>query len=389
MISVDRKQFTRALEFAQMAIERRNTIPALRAAKALANGALSIEGNDLDMTVRAEIAYEGESGVMLIPEPHRVRAAIGAAGGERVDFGLVETKLALNCGPLALLLTTIPADDHPGAEFVAEELWGCEVSAAELRQVARVFPAISTEETRYYLNGVCIDQLSDGWLYRFVATDGHRLMMSDVPLPGATGELPARMIVPRRFLHRAIAAFGKSTGPVRMSYGFAQRANGDKPGLPLERFGGPRFQLSGKIGEVPVTMATKLINGTFPDYTRVVPANNPILVRLKRSELAQALNAVSAMSSDKIRAVKLTTEPGKVRLSLKSPDLGEGSFTITAEHNAAKPFEIGFSGQYLLDIAAAFSGDELELHGADGAAPAVFRDPADTAFAAVQMPIRI
>lgn len=393
MISVDRRQLSQAIAFAHLAIERRSTVPVLTTARAVANGLLAIEGSDLEMTARAEVPYKGEPTTFLIPEPGKVRSAIGAAGGELVGFTPDgATKLGLACGPLACALSTLPPEDHPGAEPVSEELWGCDVSAGEIAQIARTFPAMSTEETRYYLNGVCIDRIDEasGWLFRFVTTDGHRLMLADVPLPGATGDLPERAIVPRRFMRAVETAFAKTKEPLRFSYGYATRRNADKPDL-VERFGGAKFQVSGTVNGARLTLATKLIDGTYPDYTRVVPseAATPVLIRVQRADLAQAVNAVCAVSSEKTRAVRLTAEKGKLRVALKSPDIGEGSFAIDAEHNAPKGFEIGMNGRYLLDLAASLRGDEIELLCSDGSAPMVVRDPSDTAFCAVQMPMRV
>lgn len=397
MITVDRKQFTRAIDLAGRVIERRNTIPALGALKIVANGALVLEGSDLDATTRVEMPYaagakkpKGEAEFCL-PDAHRLRAALGHAGGEQIELtpDAAEKQVAVASGAFAGELRTLPGDDHPGFEPVDQEEFACDIGAAELGQIARLLPAISTEETRYYLNGIAVWKVGD-WLYRFASTDGHRLMTIDVPLPGATGLLPDdKIIIPKRWLTKALATFPKAKDGARFSFGFRNPPNSaDKDLAPVKR-GIPRVALAADLDGLRFTLATKLIDGTYPDVMRVFPSDPPHRATVACSDLIQAINTLTPFGSDKIRAIRLMFAKGEITCALKSYDLGDSRFTIGAEHDLPKDFSIGFNGQYLLDCLASLRGDEVTLGLTSPGAPTLIEDPADTAFRAVLMPMRV
>ncbi len=389
MITVDRKQFSRAIELAGTVIERQNTIPALGTVKAVANGLLALEGTDLDTSTRAEIAYTGDTGTFCISSAAGVRSAVNAAGGEAVSLKPGDgNKLRIECGSLASNLAgNIDADDHPGAEPVSEEIFGCDIGTGEMAQIARVAAAISREKTRYYLNGICVSKVGE-WLYRFAATDGHRLMWVDVPLPGATGEIPDATIIPRRPLEIAFNRFAKAKEAVRLSYGYATARNRRDGKLEIERKGMPRLSLASDLGGVRFSLTTKLIDGTYPDYSRVIPTGNDKFATLRRADLVQAIHALTPLSTEKMRAIKFTFTKGKIGLSLNSPDFGDSTFDVAAEHNA-DGLTIGFNGGYMLAMLAALRGDEVRFALADAGAPTLITDPADTAFGSVLMPMRV
>ncbi len=387
MITVNRKELMSAIDMAGSVIESRNVIPALGALKATANGALALEGSDLDSFTRAEIAYHGNSEPFCIDAPKKVRSAINAAGGETVDLKAAERKLTVKAGRLDSALASLPADDHPGAELIHDELFGCDIGKAELDQIARIVPAISAEVTRYYLNGVCVTKIGE-WLYRFAATDGHRLMMVDVPLPGATGAIPDATIIPRRMLGVMLSRFTKAKNGARLSYGHTGASNrkGKTLATPSRE---PRIGMAAQIGGVKFSVTGKLIDAVYPDYMRVVPSTNDKIARFARADMVQAVQSISALTNERTRAVKLAFPTGQIDVSLNSPEVGKSRFTINAEHRIADGFEIGFNGQYLLDMMAAFTGDEVEMQMATASGPTVIIDTADTAFKAVLMPMRV
>lgn len=388
MITVDRRQFSRAIKLASAVVEKRATIPILTGVKITANGALVIEGTNLDSFSRAELAYEGDAGEFFLEDPRGVVAAINAAGGDTVELtGGESNRVTVRAGQLHADLRGLPADDHPGAERIVEQTFGCTVGATELAQIRRVMTAISTDECRYYLNGVHAHKVAD-WTYRFVATDGHRLMLVDVPLPDASGELPDSFIIPRRFLNQALNSFANPKDGLAFRVGRSAISNRRDKKLPLE-LKGTRVALSGTSGGTTFELTGKLIDGTFPDYTRVFPADLAHFIRCTRAELAKAINSLTPLSTERTRAVRLFGSPGKLSVELKSPDKGDSRFEIDAEHNLPADFSIGFNGQYLLDMVAALTGDEIEIGLNDPAAPAVITDPADTAFKGVLMPMRV
>ncbi|MFC0204698.1 DNA polymerase III subunit beta [Novosphingobium soli] len=394
MIQVDRKQFSRALDLAGAVVEARGaTIPILGNLKVTANGILRLEGTDLDTHSRAELAYQGDgSSDFTLPQPRRVRAAINSAGGESVELTLEEDAgVHLRTGLLDSHLRSLPADDFPVVGPVGFEDFGATLSAGELKQIRRVTAAISSEETRYYLNGICVRKVSD-WTYQFAATNGHVLMMVDVPLPDAAGDLPDMAILPRRFVHLVLQHFARAQDGLRLSYGHQAVPNKEGPTLPLER-GGVLISLRGDLAGIDYSLTSKLIDGTYPDYLKVVPTSFTNFARFRRAEMVRAIQALRPLTFSKYGAVKITFPAGKLAIELDGPDLGRSVFHIDAEHDAgaAEGAQIGFNGNYLIGVMGALHGDEvaMQVSAPMGAGPTLFTDPADTAFKAVLMPTRV
>lgn len=400
-VTVDRAHLMKAISLASVALEKHSVVPILREMRVHANGSLALEATDLDLSARVELPVMGAAPDMLLPEPTRLRAALRHLGGKTVHLSHSGTAVAVKSGDFAAELTNSGAKplDHPGVQAVHFEEFRAEIGGEVLGQIARILPAISTEETRYCLNGICLDRLDD-WTWRVVATDGHRLMMVDVALPGATGELPSRTIVPKQMVHALMASFGKAKGPVALRYGQTALRNSDGPELSLEP-AGARFDASGEVQGVQLTLATKLIDGTYPDYTRVIPTSATHSWTFERKALLRAIHGIAALSDgNKIRAVSLRREGDQVRLSASSAVLGTASVNVPVEMHGAEPedFYVGFNGRYLIDMLGVLRGEQVEFAMGNGSCaarkgacsdPAVVTDPADTAFRGVLMPMRV
>jgi DNA polymerase III subunit beta len=397
MISASRRQLTRALALASTVVERRNTIPALGCIKIMANGKLTLESTDLDTSARVEMPYDdgGKHADMafLLPNSRRVAAAVNAAGGDDVRLAptRADNRIFMAAGKLTSQLIIQEASSFPTVDAVEHEDFSATLGEAELRQIARVLPAISKEETRYYLNGICVRHMGN-WVYRFAATDGHRLMQVDVPLPGAMGMIPDNIIIPAAWIRLVMVHFRKTRNGAIFRFGRKLARNEDNgPLLPVETPGGQRIAMTADLDGLTFTLTSKLIDGTYPDYQRVVPTGYTHLVRIERAKLVQAISALSGLSLERGRAVKLIFEPGEVHCQLHSPDLGESHFELPATHNMPNGAEVGMNGNYALQQLAAFTGAEIELHFNEqaGMYPILWRDPGDTAFLAVLMPMRI
>ncbi len=397
-ITIDRRDFNKAVKFASQPLERRNVIPVLGTVRVRANGSLTFEGSDLDFTARAELPYSGKAREFLLHEPGRLLKAINHSGAPSVCFsetaakGEGAGKLHVTAGQLtADMPQNIPADDHPGAPPLAETAFSCTIGSEFFEQLARVRSAISTEETRYYLNGVFVHKIGD-WLYRMVATDGHRLMVADVPLPDAAGDLPGNTILPRRFVDAVTASFGKAAEGIHWAIGRTMASNTPPNTLDPPISGALKACMTSNTAPMKLAFTGQLIDGTFPDYSRVVPTSWDFTLRIKRAELTRAVHALTQFASERVRAVRLVPcgdSGDQLRVELHSVELGKSSFTIDAEHRAPADYMIGFNGQYLLDSLAALKGDEVEMRMGDRAAPVTILDPADTAFFNVLMPMRI
>jgi len=388
MITVDHIQFRKAALFAASVVERRNTIPVLSTLKVTANGSLTLVGTDLDSYASASLSYDGDEGEFLLPEPTKVAKALKGAGGEVVTLSQIDKKLRVEAGELTADLASFQSpDDFPAVDAVAEEAFGAVVGTDFFRALDRVRPAISTEETRYYLNGVFFHKVGD-WLYRAVATDGHRLFIADVPMPGSSGDLAEGVIIPRRAVERAIAAFGKAENGVRFAVGGAQKTNRKDTTLAPTTWNS-RVGFAAAVGSLDLSLTTKLIDGTYPDIARVIPSGHPITIRVNRAALRKALKSITPLSTDKTRAIKLVATPGQITLTLNSPDVGTSHFPVAAEHQAPTGFMIGLNARYLGDAISSLTGENVDLGLTDSAAPMTISDPADLTFKVVQMPMRV
>ena len=242
------------------------------------------------------------------------------------------------------------------------------LGAGALRSlIDRTSFAISTEETRYYLNGIYLHAAeTDGTpVLRAVATDGHRLARMDVPLPdGATG-MPG-IIVPRKTVNEVRKLIDEADADVAVSLS--------------------ETKICFALDSVVVT--SKLIDGTFPDYDRVIPEGNDKVLEVGCSIFAHAVDLVSTISTEKSRAIKLSLDDGSLMLSATSPDAGSATEELEVAYNDG-PLEIGFNSKYLLDITRQIEGDQAQFTLADAASPTIVRDSADASALYVLMPMRV
>jgi DNA polymerase III subunit beta len=260
-------------------------------------------------------------------------------------------------------LATLPRDDFP---VIAEgELpTNFTLPAATLRQIIdKTRFAISTEETRYYLNGI-FWHIADDCL-RAAATDGHRLARVTVALPDGAEAMPD-VIIPRKCIQELRKLLDESDGDVEISLSASKI-----------RFG---------LGHAILT--SKLIDGTFPDYSRVIPTGNDKLLKIDPKSLMEGVDRVATIATEKTRAVKVGLDRDKVTLSVSSPENGTASEDVSGSY-ASDSFEIGFNARYLLDILGQIESEQVEVHLADAAAPTLIREHDKSPALYVLMPMRV
>lgn len=409
------KRLAHALDIAAMTIERRNTIPILGCAllDLIVDGDgehISIMGTDLDMQIRTLVPVtersKSESFDLAMFAPDKIARLIRTAG-ESVRLDKVDaTRIRIQGGGLDATIGSLPGEDFPLLTMAPEEdCFAATLGLAQLDMILRVAGAVSTEETRYYLNGVYMHHL-DGWTYRVVATDGHRLYTGTIELPDAVrplgkhkgGKDSEGIIIPRKTIQllRKLRPRMDAEAGVRMKAGGAgPLPNRDRdlaPDSPLSGYT-TRARFSFKAGATRVELATKLIDGAFPDYTRVIPSRDPAYptIAFKRRDLAAALDAITCGMHERTRPVKLVFDPaGKLIVSSKWIDFGfEGKVAIDAKSSVTQPFEVGYNSKYLRNIIDANVGEDLSINTADQASPGSIVDPDATDFQAVLMPMRV
>jgi DNA polymerase-3 subunit beta len=370
-VTVERAELLKSLGHVHRVVERRNTIPILANVLLRADkSALSLKATDLDLEVIESIAAEvSPAGSTTVPAHMFYEIVRKLPEGSQVvlESSSDRAVLAIRAGRSRFTLQTLPESDFP--DLAAGDMTHkFTLAAADIKRlIDKTQFAISTEETRYYLNGIYlhIAGAAKSQTLRAVATDGHRLAQTDLPVPaGATG-MPG-VIVPRKTVNEVQRLIEDSQAEVSVELSSAKI----------------RFS----IGDVVLT--SKLIDGTFPDYARVIPSGNDKELVVDKKDFEAAVDRVSTVSSERGRAVKLAVSVGKLILSVTNPDSGSATEEIEVEYDS-DPIDIGFNSRYLLDIAAQLDGEVAVLRLADPGSPTLIEDKDAKGSLYVLMPMRV
>ncbi len=370
-ITVERSELLKSLGHVHRVVERRNTIPILANVLIKADdGRLSLKATDLDLEVTDSISAEVAPGGATTVPAHMFYDIVRKLpdGSQIVIEGSGERAvLSIRAGRSRFTLQTLPESDFP--DLAAGEMsHSFKLAAGDLKRlIDKTQFAISTEETRYYLNGIYLHMIgTDGsTTLRAVATDGHRLAQCELPLPEGAAGMPG-IIMPRKTVGEVQRLIESGEGDVEIELSTSKI----------------RFT----IGNVVLT--SKLIDGTFPDYARVIPLNNDKSLVVDKAEFETAVDRVSTVASERGRAVKLSISGGKLLLSVTNPDSGSATEEIEVDYDS-EPLDIGFNSRYLLDIAAQIEGEVAVLKLADPGSPTLIQDKDSKGALYVLMPMRV
>ena len=371
--TIERATLLKGLSHVQSVVERRNTIPILSNVLIEATGAgdgggtIKLMATDLDLQINEHVAASVETpGATTVSAHTLFDIARKLPEGSQVSLSAAEGRMTIMAGRAKFQLATLPRDDFP---VIAEgELpTSFELPAETLKQIIdKTRFAISTEETRYYLNGIFLHVSDDPQpVLKAAATDGHRLARVTVARPDGAEGMPD-VIVPRK----CVAELRKLLDEIDGSVGVSLSAT----------------KIRFDLGQALLT--SKLIDGTFPDYSRVIPTGNDKILRIDPRSFEEGVDRVSTIATEKTRAVKMALDRDKITLSVTSPENGTAAEEVSGDY-AAAPFEIGFNSRYLLDILGQVHGDTVEVHLADAAAPTLIRENDKAAALYVIMPMRV
>lgn len=366
-LAATREQILHPLQAVIGVVERKQTMPILAnvliSAQGSGAGRLSITGTDLEV----ELVASGEVGVQQAGEvtvPGRKLLDILRALPDRTPVTLVAEgdKVKVAAGRSRFTLSTLPAAEFPLVEEISAQQ-GVVVSQSELRRlIDKTHFSMAQQDVRYYLNGTLLE--TQGSQLRAVATDGHRLAIADTTLAEAVAATQ-QVIVPRKGileLQRILA----DGGDVELSIG--------------------TNHIRATIGDVRFT--SKLIDGKFPEYGRVIPANPTKVVMADRETLRRALHRTSILSNEKYRGVRLSVSPGVVMVQAHNPEQEEAEDSVEVSYQG-EPVDIGFNVTYLMDALAAVEGESVELGLTDSNSSCLIRAPGLSLVRYVVMPMRL
>jgi len=365
-LTIDRISLLRPLGHVQSVVERRNTIPILANVVLRAEeGELSLTATDMDMDIATEVGCSVmTSGTTTMSAHLLYDIARKLPDGAEVEIAVNDGHAMVSAGRSSFRLPTLPVEDFPAIS--SNELpVNFSLTAADMRDLidATRF-AISTEETRYYLNGIYIHKAESGELCA-VATDGHRLAMTRQALPSGAAQMPS-IILPRKAVSELRKLLDDFDGDVLVGLSETRAEF---------RFG-------------VVRLTSKLIDGTFPDYTRVIPVGNDRIMQVDVSAFSAAVDRVSTVASEKSRSVKMGLKSGVLTLSASNTDASSATEELEVSYDGPE-MEIGFNARYLLDIAGQVNSDMVEFALADQGSPSLVRAPGDEASLFVLMPMRV
>lgn len=369
--SIERSELLKAVGQAQSVVERRNTIPILANVLIEAEGdTVSFRATDLDIeTVNkapAKVERAGATTVSAVTLHEIVRKLPDGALVTLTDDG-ASGRITVDAGRSTFSLATLPKEDFPvmaATEYSAN-------FAADAPVLRRLFDkskfAISTEETRYYLNGVYMHVAAgeDGNVLRCVATDGHRLARIDAALPDGAESMPG-VIVPRKTVAELRKLLDDDEAKIAVSVS----------------------ETKVRFATDAITLTSKVIDGTFPDYARVIPTGNVKRLEVDASEFAQAVDRVATVSSERSRAVKMALDEDRLVLSVNAPDSGAAQEELAVAYGDDK-LEIGFNAKYLLEIASQVDRENAVFMFNSSGDPTLMREGNDQSAVYVVMPMRV
>jgi DNA polymerase-3 subunit beta len=359
----ERERILEPLQAVIGVVERRQTMPILANVLLSAkNGLLTVTATDLEveLVAGAEVTVQ-QAGDITVPGRKLLDIVRALPDKAAVSFTLAGDKASLKAGKSRFTLTTLPAGDFPAIEEINPQLSFDVEQAALKRLIDKTHFSMAQQDVRYYLNGMLLE--SDGKSLRTVATDGHRLALCEMELKTKPGT--QQVIVPRKGILELQRLLG-AEGPVAV------------------QVGSNHIRIT--LGEIRFT--SKLIDGRFPEYNRVIPANPGRIVKADREALRRALQRTAILSNEKYRGIRLALRQNLLVLSAHNPEQEEAEEEVEVSYEGEE-FEVGFNVNYLLDALAAVDGAEVEVGLTDANSSCLVRAPGGGTSRYVVMPMRL
>ncbi len=364
--TIERDKLLKPLQQVAGVVERRQTLPVLSNVLIVVEGdVLSLTGTDMEIELVARIPLESsfDSAEITVPAKKLLDICKSLPDESAIDFTTDEQKLILKCGRSRFSLATLPSNEFPNLDETTGEI-SFSINQGYLKSVIdRTGFAMAQQDVRFYLNGMLFEVSTN--LLRAVATDGHRLAMCNAEIQVEL-DSPKQAIVPRK-------------GVLELSKLFADMDTDVAVALSTNHI---------RVESSELRFTSKLVDGKFPDYERVLPKNSDKTILSEKSEMKQCFQRVSILSNEKYRGVRLRFTDNNLTTVANNPEQEEAEETINIDYQGAE-LEIGFNVNYLLDVLNVIRSDKVKIELADSNSSALITDSEDDSASYVVMPMRL
>jgi DNA polymerase-3 subunit beta len=367
LVQTQRDALLRPLQVVAGIVERRQTLPIL------ANILLRKQGNsialissdiEIQISTQANIGIGNEDVATTVAARKLLDILKAVPESENINLTLADKKLGLNAGKSKFKLQTLAAEDFPIAAQPEHYPVSLELTQKTLRHLfSMVHFSMAQQDIRYYLNGLLL--ATEGQQVKAVATDGHRLALCSAQVAGAT-QPKNDAIIPRKTVLEMLRLLGEVDEPVQVNIASNQI----------------RFSFN------DIELVSKLVEGKFPDFNRVIPSGYGKTFQISRLDLLAALQRVSILTSDKLRVVRMTFADNKLLVTSTNADQEDAQEELDIEFNYDR-VEIGFNVGYLLDVLGNVKNEQVQISLGDSNSSALITLPGDDSFKYVVMPMRI
>jgi len=363
-LKVNRDALLKPLQQVAGVVERRQTLPVLsNVLLQVGPDRLAMTGTDLEVELIGRVALENAvAGEITVPARKLLDICRELPDKADVELELADQRLTIRSGRFRSTLSTLPADDFPSVDKSASEVTIRLPAAKVKRLLDRTGFAMAQQDVRYFLNGMLIE-LGGGYV-RTVATDGHRLALSNLAVDTEDGT--KQVIVPRKGVLELQRLLNEVEGEIEMVIGSNH--------LCVET---PEF-----------TLTTKLVDGRFPDYERVIPRNGDKVILADKQELRQALSRTAILSNEKFRGIRVNLSPGQLQLSANNPEQEEAEEAVSVDYDG-DDLEVGFNVGYIQDVLGVVGGDKVRITMHDANSSALMEEPGDEDSVFVVMPMKL
>lgn len=365
-LKVDREALLRPLQQVAGVVERRQTLPVLsNVLLRVEVDRLSMTGTDLEVELIGRVPLEeAEPGEITVPARKFLDICRELPETAQVELEVIDQKLTIKSGRFRSTLSTLPADDFPAVDTSTPEMT-TRIKAGDFKRLLdRTAFAMAQQDVRYFLNGMLVE-LGDGHV-RTVATDGHRLALSSLDLAETGDDDVKQVIIPRKGVLELQRLLNEVEEEVALTIGANHLC----------------------AESMDFTLTTKLVDGRFPDYERVIPRNGDKVVLADKRELRQALNRTAILSNEKFRGIRVNLSSGQLQLTANNPEQEEAEEIVSVDY-AGDDLEVGFNVGYLQDVLGVVEGDQVRMTMHDANSSALLEEPEDEDSVYVVMPMKL